>query len=196
MKPLQSIAMGLVIIAVFARVGGDYDLLPDPVGWLLVLQGLATLPPTLPRLPALRSLGFVALVMSVVLWFPSLAQGLEDADESLLWAATLPQLGFVVVLCRSLAAVSSAAGDTRPATWWRTGATLTVVAGALPILTYAVDRTLLVPMLLVATLALVLVIVSLFRYASRPWAQRTDPPDGAGHPGHPGDTVAATGDAG
>ena len=34
MRPLQSIAMGLVIVLVTASVGG-YDLVADPVGWVL-----------------------------------------------------------------------------------------------------------------------------------------------------------------
>src|SRR5918993_5067267 len=95
--------MGLVFIALVARVNGEYDVIPDPVGWLLVLQGLAQLPDALPHRSALRTLGFVALLLSVVLWFPDLAGGLEAEDVALLWAATLPQLAFVALLCRALA---------------------------------------------------------------------------------------------
>ena len=178
MKPLQSMAMGLVVIAIFARVNGDYDLLPDPVGWLLVLHGLSGLPGTVPHLPhrpALRSLGLVALLTSVVLWVPDLARGLESTDESLLWAATLPQIGFVAVLCTALARVSAAADDRSAASWLRTACTLTVAAGVLPIFVYVADPALLVPMLLVALLGLVLTIVLLFRYASRPWAISAEP---------------------
>ena len=47
-KPLQAVAMGLVIVLLGATVSG-YDLLADPVGWLLVLVGLATLPVPGPR---------------------------------------------------------------------------------------------------------------------------------------------------
>ena len=36
MKPLQPVAMGLVIVLLGATVNGC-DLLADPVGWLLVL---------------------------------------------------------------------------------------------------------------------------------------------------------------
>ena len=38
MRPLQSIAMGLVIVALHAEFGG-FDALPDPLGWVLVLLG-------------------------------------------------------------------------------------------------------------------------------------------------------------
>jgi len=165
-KPLQSIAMGFVIIAISARSHG-YDLLPDPVGWLLVLQGLGQLPEALPHRPALRSLGFLALLMSIVLWFPHLAQGLEDADESLLWAANLPQLAFVAVLCRALAGIA----DDAAARWLRTAAALTVVAALLPVLVLGAGASgLLVVMVVGSAAVLVLVIVLLFRYAARPWA--------------------------
>jgi hypothetical protein len=165
-KPLQSIAMGLVIIAISARAGG-YDLLPDPVGWLLVLQGLGQLPDTLPHRPALRTLGFLALVMSVVLWFPGLADGLESTDESLLWAANLPQLAFVALLCRALADLA----DPPAARWLRTAAALTVVAALLPVVVLGADESALLGVMVVGSAAvLVLVVVLLFRYAGRPWA--------------------------
>jgi hypothetical protein len=168
-KPLQSIAMGLLIVAVVAKINGGYDVLPDPVGWLLVLQGLGALPDSLPHRSALHSLGFVALVMSAVLWFPSLADGLADADESLLWAANLPQLAFIAVLCLSLSdAASAEPGRSR---WLRTAATLTVVAALLPAVVFGADQGSLLDVMVVgASAVLVLVIVLLFRYSSRPWA--------------------------
>lgn len=170
MKPLQSIAMGLVIIAAVARVNGEYDVLPDPVGWLLVLHGLGQLPPALDHRPALRSLGFVALVMSVVLWFPSLRDGLERTDESLLWAADLPQLAFVGVLCLALS--RAAAAEPARARWLHTAAVLTGVAALLPVVVLGAGAgSLLAVMYVGASMVLLLVIVLLFRYASRPWAQ-------------------------
>ena len=166
MKPLQSIAMGLVIVAISARVGG-YDLLPDPIGWLLVLQGLGRLPSELPHRPAVRSLGLLALIMSVVLWFPALADGLENTDESLLWAANLPQLAFVALLCRALAGLA----DQASARWLKTASTLTVVAALLPVVVLGAQESALLGVMVVGSAAvLVLVIVLLFRYAGRPWA--------------------------
>ncbi|HEU5036138.1 MAG TPA: hypothetical protein VFT70_03980 [Nocardioides sp.] len=166
MKPLQSVAMGLVIIAISARSRG-YDLLPDPVGWLLVLQGLGQVPDALPHRPALRSLGLLALLMSIVLWFPDLADGLENADESLLWAANLPQLAFVALLCRALSDLADGAA----AGWLKTAATLTVVAALLPVVVLGAGTSALLGVMVVGSAAvLVLVIVLLFRYAARPWA--------------------------
>lgn len=169
MKPLQSIAMGLVIVAVAARVNGEYDVLPDPVGWLLVLQGLGQLPARLPHRPALSTLGLLALLMSIMLWFPDLADGLERTDESLLWAANLPQLVFVAVLCRALSQV--AAAEPARARWLRTAAALTVLAALLPVVVLGAGATSLTDVMVVgAALVLLLVIVLLFRYAARPWA--------------------------
>ena len=170
MKPLQSIAMGLVIVAIVAKAGGGYDVLPDPVGWLLVLQGLGGLPATLPHRPALSTLGFVALIMSVVLWFPSLSEGLERADESLLWAANLPQLGFVALLCHALS--RSAVAEPGRSRWLRTASALTVVAALVPVVVLGADQTSLLDVMVVGgSLVLLLVIVLLFRYAARPWAR-------------------------
>ncbi|MGA8255486.1 MAG: hypothetical protein WB767_02830, partial [Nocardioides sp.] len=91
MKPLQAMAMGYLIIALYARQSG-YDLLPDPVGWVLVLVGVRGLPDAAPR-RLLGSTAAVALVVSLPLWVPALRDGLEDEDASLAWAADLP--GFV-----------------------------------------------------------------------------------------------------
>ena len=176
MKPLQSIAMGLVIIALRAWVNGEYDLLPDPIGWLLVLQGLGALPATLVHRPALRTLGFLALVMSIVLWFPSLRDGLERADESLLWAADLPQLGFVAVLCLALSRAAAdptrgPAPDPGAARWLHTAAVLTGVAAVLPVVALGAGVDSLVEVMIVGSgLVLLLVIVLMFRYSARPWA--------------------------
>jgi hypothetical protein len=168
-KPLQSIAMGLLIVAAVAKVNGEYDVLPDPIGWILVLHGLGGLPDSLPTRPALRTLGFVALVMSVVLWFPGVAHGLEDTDESLLWTANLPQLAFVALLSRALA--QAAAAEPGRARWLRTAAVLTLVAALLPAVVLGADETSLLDlMVLGASAVLLLVIVLLFRYSSRPWA--------------------------
>jgi len=169
-KPLQSVAMGLLIVALGARVNG-YDLLPDPLGWLLVLQGLHRLPAELPFRQAVRSLGVLALATSVVLWVPALADGLERTDESLLWAADLPQLAFVAMLLLALSRAAAELGDAGAARWLRTTSRLTVLAAVLPVLVYGARQDgLVVAMVLGATIVLVLVIVLLFRYSDRAWA--------------------------
>jgi hypothetical protein len=168
-KPLQSVAMGLVIVALGAKVDG-YDLLPDPLGWVLVVRGVTQLPRPLPWRDTLVLLAGLALVVSVPLWFPAVVDTLADTDDSLVWAANLPQVGFTATICAALARPATDAGDTRAASWLKTASTLAIAAGALPIVVYAVEPELLIPLLLLALLTIVLVIVLLFRYAARSWA--------------------------
>lgn len=170
MKPLQSVAMGLVIIALSARWGG-YDALPDPVGWLLVMLGVRDLPEATPRRPALLTLGGLAMAISVVTWFPEVVTTLDATDDSLLWAVNVPQLAFTAVLCHSLAAMATAAGDRRSASWLRMAMGLTVVVGLLPVLVFGAGITSLeVPAYAAAGATLLLVVWLMFAYAGRPWA--------------------------
>src|SRR5262245_26786738 len=101
MRPLQSIAMGLVIIALHTEFGG-YDALPDPVGWVLVVLGVLGLPADLERRSTLLAVAALAGVVSIPLWIPGVSEAVADVDESLLWAANLPQLAFVGLLCHVL----------------------------------------------------------------------------------------------
>ena len=169
MKPLQAVAMGLVIIALVAKVDG-YDLLADPLGWLLVLHGVRTLPAGVPRRDTVHAIGVVAALVSVALWFTAVADALSDTDDSLVWAATLPQLAFVALLCVGLSVRADAAGDAKAARWLRTARTLTIAVGVLPIVVYPIESDLLIPLLLVAVITIVLVIVLFFSYSSRPWS--------------------------
>ena len=168
MKPLQAIGMGLVIVALAAKVDG-YDLLADPLGWLLVIRGVSQLPRSLPWRDTVGLLAALALLTSVPLWFPGIVESIADADDSLTWAVDLPQIAFVAVLCAALARAATDAADRTAASWLRTGCTLTIAAGILPIIVYTAEPDLLVPLLVLALVTLVLVIVLLFRYAPRPW---------------------------
>ena len=161
--------MGLVIVAVSAKLHG-YDVLADPLGWLLVLRGMVQLRGTVPWWDTTTFLAGLALLVSVPLWFPGVVDALADTDDSLTWAANLPQIAFVAVLCAALARTAADAGDQKSSSWLKTCSTLTIAAGVLPIVVYTVEPDLLVPLLVLATLTLLLVIVLLFRYATRPWA--------------------------
>ena len=58
MTPLQRIAMGLVIVVLDTQT--PWDLLPDVLGWLLVLAGVADLPDLAFAFLLARSLGRAA----------------------------------------------------------------------------------------------------------------------------------------
>jgi len=100
--PLQGIAMGLVIVVVDASFGG-YDGVPDPLGWLLVLWGVARLRPVLAEGRGLSTLATLCLVVSVATYPPQVA---ERLDESGGWALSLPQLAFSFALATALGPVS------------------------------------------------------------------------------------------
>lgn len=136
MKPLQAMAMGYLIIALYARQSG-YDLLPDPVGWVLVLVGVRGLPDAAPR-RLLGSTAAVALVVSLPLWVPALRDGLADEDASLAWAADLPGFVFAGLLFFHLAQAALRAGDRTPAAVLRSFLVLVVVVATLPILVFGV----------------------------------------------------------
>jgi hypothetical protein len=169
MKPLQSVAMGLVIVVLVARFHG-YDALPDPVGWLLVLVGVRALPRTVPHRDALLGLGALAGVVSAVVWFPSVTDALYDADASLAWAANLPEVLFGALLCHALATTAEEAGDGRAARRLRLARTALLVVALLPVLVFGAGLSSFeVTSYVAAGLVMVLLICLLFAYAGRPW---------------------------
>lgn len=118
MRPLLAIALGLVVVGLYAKAG-SVDLLVDPVGWLLVLVGVRVLADRvdLGFRPWLWLLGGSALVASGVLTVPAARAWLEDADPALGWAVDLPALAFCGLLCHALAGLATAAGRTGAAAW-------------------------------------------------------------------------------
>lgn len=176
MKPLQSVAMGLVVIVLSARFGG-YDALPDPVGWLLVLLGIRALPSGLAHRGYLLGLAGLAGVVAVVLWFPSVTDALYDADASLAWAANLPQVLFSALLCHVLAG-RAATHDPKAARWLGLTRTALIVVGLLPVLVFGAGLSSFeLTSYLLAGLVALLLIWLLFAYASRTWVmdQTTGP---------------------
>jgi hypothetical protein len=119
MRPLQSIAMGLVIVALRAPLIGEYDALPDPLGWVLVILGVRGLPADLPRRDTVVTLGWLAAVVSVPLWFPGVSDAAFAIHPSLAWALTIPQLGFAAVLCHALATSAAASPPRGSGSRWR-----------------------------------------------------------------------------
>jgi hypothetical protein len=167
-KPLQWIGMGLVIVALTAPAHG-FDLLPDPIGWVLVVVGLRALP--VPQRGTLLGVGVLALVVSCALWIPSVPTHIDDVDPSLTWAANLPQLVTTILIAHALSQQALLGGDGRARRWLRTARDVLVVVTVLPALVFGGGLDSLVgTTYAVATLALVLLIWLLFSYASRPWA--------------------------
>jgi hypothetical protein len=119
MSPLQRIAMGLVIVfipATFEIGHHAYDALPDPLGWLLVLSGMRLLRRHL-DVEVAYWLAWVALLVSVPLWFPQLTEHLPDIPKhldtareldqaskaaSVAWAFSVPQSVMSLLLARAI----------------------------------------------------------------------------------------------
>ncbi|MBA3781033.1 MAG: hypothetical protein H0X12_04160 [Nocardioides sp.] len=171
MKPLQSVAMGLVIVAITARLGG-YDALPDPLGWLLVINGVRRLPEAYRQRSTMVWLCVLVLVVSVVLWFPVTGSWLDVHDASLRWAVNLPQALVLAWFAHTLAG-QAVPTDPRAARWLRTTATLITVTAMAPVLVFGGGiGALEVPSYVLAALALLMLIWLLFGYSGRVWASR------------------------
>ena len=169
MRPLQSVAMGLVVVALTARAGG-FDLLPDPLGWFLVVLGLQQLPAGADRRLALR-LVVLALAVSAVLWLPATGSWLDERDAALRWAANLPQAVALTWLAWMLAR-RAAPTDARAGRWLRAAAVLLAVAAVLPVLVLGGGLFSLEPATyVVAALAVLVLVTLLFTCAARPWAE-------------------------
>ncbi|QIK74949.1 hypothetical protein [Nocardioides piscis] len=166
MMPLQSIAMGLVIVVLVARFDSGHDALADPVGWLLVVWGVRRLHDR----TLVLALAVVALLFSCVLWLPWTLEALERNDPSLRWAVNLPQVIFCIALCHHLAGLASASGDRSASAWLRTTMVLNVVLAVAPVLVFAAGADEAMTQVYAgAGGVLLLLIVLLFGYARRPW---------------------------
>lgn len=169
-RPLQPVALGLVVVALSARLAG-YDAFADPVGWALVLLGLHLLPADVARRGALVVLAGLALVVSVALWFPRTAEAVLDADPALVWALNLPQLVFTGLICHVLAGRAGSAGDPGPARWLRLAVALTATAAVAPVLVFGAGlEQWESASYVLGALTLLLVIALLLAWSGRPWA--------------------------
>jgi hypothetical protein len=176
-KPLQAVGMGLVIVLLTAPVHG-FDLLPDPLGWLLALTGLRVL--AVPQRRALLGLAWVAFAVSCVLWVPTVPTHLDDVDPSLTWSANLPQLATTILLAHALAQRALLAEDSSARRWLLTARSLLVAVTVLPVIVFGGGLEGLVGATYgAASLALLLLVWLLFAYAGRAWA------GGAGAGGSP-----------
>lgn len=168
MTGLHKIAMGLVIVVVDAYFG-ELDAVPDVLGWILVLFGLVDLRGRLTSVGSLVALATAAAAVSVVLLWPDL---LVSASESTLWALSLPQIAFSILLCASAAELCAPQdpGRARQFAWLRWAF---IVLAFAPAVLYGAGVDLLEVPIAVATVAAnVALIYLLFRLAGRPAARR------------------------
>lgn len=168
MIPLQPIALGLVVVALVVDARG-WDLLPDPLGWGLVLLGTRSLP--VRRRGTLLATAGLALAASAALWPAGVAERVADTDASLSWALSLPQLAYLVLLADGLRYAARQAGIAGRSAWFATAETLAVAAAVLPVLVFGAGLDALGgTAALAAALTLVLMVVLALASARSGWA--------------------------
>lgn len=169
MVPLHPVALGLVIIALVVD-GRGWDLLPDPLGWLLVLVGTRALPATLRHRSALLTSAALALVVSAVVWPPAVAEQVSATDDSVAWALSLPQLAYLALLADAARYAARQAGVPGRAAWFAVAGILAVAAAVLPVLVLGAGvDSLAGTAVLAATLSLLLLAVLALVSARAPW---------------------------
>ncbi len=137
MTPLQKVAMGLVIVALDTL--GRYDLLPDVIGWGLVVWGLGSL--RLPERSTLLAIASVCGLVSLAVWFPQVNEPVHDAELALKWALSLPDLLFIFLFSRSLSSAAAGTGDRKFAGRFGVIGWLACIVAALPPIADAADST-------------------------------------------------------
>ena len=189
MKPLQAIALGLVLLALGPTDAdpGTFDPLPDPLGWVLVLIGLHGVSGSLDQrsLPVLRVLGVLALGISIALVVPDVARFIAD-DPSLGWSADVPRFAFFAVLCHQLSQSALKAKDTAGMTAFSICATVLIFVIAAPPLAFGAGWDAIGPAGEVAAQVVQIALVILcFVFAGREWAGAppvAEDPEGAESP--------------
>ncbi|GAB3990876.1 hypothetical protein [Nocardioides marmoraquaticus] len=125
MQPLQWVALGYLLVLLDLPVAG-WDVLPDPVGWALVVAALVAVPRwrTAVGVPAVAAPA-LALVVALVLYVPGLV---AIGDPALAWAVSLPQVAAAALLAF---AMSEATPGRRGS--WRLAGWLQVAVGVIPV---------------------------------------------------------------
>ncbi|HWJ67805.1 MAG TPA: hypothetical protein VNT31_14110 [Nocardioides sp.] len=188
MKPLQAVGLGLVLLALGPADAepGTFDPLPDPLGWLLVLVGLHGLGRALDprRLPLLRFLGGLALLVSIALVVPAVARWLET-DPSLGWSADVPRFAFFAVLCHQLSQAALARRATGGASSFSiAGLVLLFVLSAPPLAFGAGWDAVGTAGEIAAQAVQIALVVLCFVFAGRRWAGAPEPaPEATGESG-------------
>lgn len=94
MTPMGRVGLGLVVVFVDIRIG-SFDLVADPIGWLLVLAGLA---PLLARHPGIQTAAVAAGVGLVLSAF----QVLAEPPDVLGLVQSVAETAVVFSLCTAL----------------------------------------------------------------------------------------------
>jgi hypothetical protein len=170
-SPLGLIAYGLLLVDVKV-VFGRYDVLVDPVGWVLVLLGLRRMTRSVdvPAPMALTYLGILSLLCSGPLWWPDTARALENGDPSVLWSVGLGELLFQAVLCHALATLAQQAKLGTPLVWFRSCEAGLLIGAVAPVLYFGAHLNWLRGIGNLGEILQLVVLVLCFVYSGKEWA--------------------------
>lgn len=176
MSPLQKIAMGMVIVVAFAYLPADpqpewehYDVLVNPLGWVLVLLGVFALARSDESFDAARWLALVAALVSVPMWFPQVEHRLDGSGQ---WFVSIPQTVFCLLLAQAIGVLGTQQSPPDRYVAKRFGLLVWgfAVVAVLPVLALGGGLTALqTPTQLISTLVNVVFIYLLFRVHRREW---------------------------
>ena len=171
MKELQSVALGLTVVFVD---WGSPDWVADPLGWLLVLVGIAAVKDRLTDYGYLQLTGWVCLALSVVTWPPEAVPALDD---TLGWLFSLPTLAFCFLLADSLTDVTEQGLSRR----FRAISWLYAIVTVLPLLPLLLGwERLSTPAQVVTVVAQVVLVVSLVSASDEDAVRSEEQPSAAG----------------
>lgn len=176
MKPLYWISIGLAIVVFTAAPRGAWDV-SEILGALLVLLGWSQLSRAVPDLPLRLTqwyLVVLALLLACVLASPDARAWLDDADPAVVWASSLPALGFQAALCHAMATRALAAGS-RGGWWWRLAEVAILAALLANVLYNSADWTWLYGAGTIGLGGVLLVIVLGALHGAKPWAGAPEP---------------------
>ncbi|KAA1426736.1 hypothetical protein [Nocardioides antri] len=177
MKPLYFFALGILLV-VLRPTDLEWDIYPNPLGWVFVLLGLYGLGRARPVRWArpLALTAVVALVVDSVLFWPAAAAWLEDAEPALGWAANLPRFGFFALLCAELSRAAVSAADRRAGAWFSWTGVLMILVMIAPVLVFGAGWSDFGPAAeAAAQVSQLLLLVLCAVYGSRVWAGAPEP---------------------
>lgn len=167
-KPLRLVGIGLVVLMLMPDFRG-YDLLPDTVGWLLVLVGSAAFARGIPSRSGILWAAGLAAVAAAAIWPPHWEEVIRDQEMAVVWAILLPQVVWSILFCLAASGLSSS--EPVASVWWKYLAIISVAVGVLPVIVYGggvkgLESTLET----LNFLGLVGTMILAFWNSSRPWA--------------------------
>lgn len=176
MKPLYWIAAGLALV-VFTKAPADRYDYSEVLGTAFVLIGwikLARARPEIPLRLTLWYLAVLAFLLSTVLSAVPAREWLEDADAAVVWASSLPALGFQAALCHALTRQARAA-RARGGWWWTVAEAGILIALVATVLYEGADWTWLYGVGTVGLAGVLLVMILCLVHGPAVWAGGPEP---------------------